>query len=80
MAAARLQSCHLGRTNIEGVWPSPEGACATSQLVMGFQQSHVDACISQKGGGGESGDATADHEYVQFWLHQVMLAVQGCRA
>ena len=65
MAAARLQSCHLSGADIEGVGASPKGACATSQLVMGLQQGHVDARVGQQSGGGQSGDATADHDDVE---------------
>lgn len=79
MAAAGLQSCHLGRTDIKGVGPPSKGACATTQLAMGFQQGHSQARFGQKSGGSEPGDPSADHEYVLSWLHHGMLAVQGCR-
>ena len=38
MAAAWLQPCHLGGTDVKGVRATAEGSCTATQLMVGFQQ------------------------------------------
>ena len=77
MASPRLETGDLGCTNVEGVGTASKGAGATSQLVMGLQQGDGKTFSGQQCTGGETGDASADHNDVPISLHPGMLAAQA---